>query len=379
MNFELDDEQRALQDSLTRLMAERYGFEQRRAHAASEGGQDPQTWQHLAELGVTALSVPSAHGGFDGGARAMLPVMQALGGALCLEPLLPQVLAATALRLGADEALCAERLPGLADGSARIAWAHDESAGRHAPCWVETRASRRGGDWVLEGAKAHVLGAGLAGHVVVSARTGGGPDSPAGRALFLVDAGAPGLQWRSYRLVDDTPAAELHLSGVRARPLADPVDGVASGRAIDGAVAMGAALACADMLGAAETANRLAVDYLHTRKQFGRPIGENQALRHRVAEMRVDLEMARSMAMAAAVAVDLPGGDEAGLDLHRAKLCVGRHAREVALGAIQLHGGIGMTEEYAVGHCLRRIHVMDQLFGDSGAHAARLAALLAPA
>lgn len=377
MNFELDDEQRALQDSLTRLMAERYGFEQRRTHAASEGGQDPQTWQHLAELGVTALAVPSAHGGFDGGARALLPVMQALGGALCLEPLLPQVLAATALRLGADEALCVELLPALADGSACIAWAHDEIAGRHAPCWIETRATRRVGAWVLDGAKAHVLGAASAGHVIISARTDGSADSPAGRALFLVDAGAPGLQWRTYRMVDDTPAAELRLAAVPARPLTDPSDGDAGGRAIDGAVAMGIALACADMLGAAETANRLAVDYLHTRKQFGRAIGENQALRHRVAEMRVDLEMARSMAMAAAVAVDLPEGDEAALDLHRAKLCVGRHAREVAHGAIQLHGGIGMTEEYAVGHCLRRIHVMDQLFGDSGAHASRLATALA--
>ncbi|RDI24391.1 pimeloyl-CoA dehydrogenase [Pseudacidovorax intermedius] len=377
MNFELDDEQRALQDSLARLMAERYGFEQRRAHAASEGGHDPLTLQHLAELGVTALAVPSAHGGFDGGARALLPVMRALGGALCLEPLLPQVLAATALRLGADEALCAEQLPGLADGTTRMAWAHDETAGRHAPCWIETRATHRGGGWVLDGAKAHVLGADLARHVVVSARTGGAPDDSAGRALFLVDADAPGLQWRRYRLVDDTPAAELRLAGVPARPLVDPADGDAGGRAIDGVVAMGTALACADMLGAAETANRLAVDYLHTRKQFGRTIGENQALRHRVAEMRVDLEMARSMAMAAAVAVDLPDGDDAGLDLHRAKLCIGRHAREVAHGAIQLHGGIGMTEEYAVGHCLRRIHVMDQLFGDSGAHAARLASMLA--
>lgn len=377
MNFELDDEQRALQDSLARLMAERYGFEQRRAHAASEGGHDPLTWQHLAELGVTALAVPSAHGGFDGGARALLPVMRALGGALCLEPLLPQVLAATALRLGADEALCAEQLPGLADGTTRMAWAHDETAGRHAPCWIETRATHRGGGWVLDGAKAHVLGADLARHVVVSARTGGAPDDSAGRALFLVDADAPGLQWRRYRLVDDTPAAELRLAGVPARPLVDPADGDAGGRAIDGVVAMGTALACADMLGAAETANRLAVDYLHTRKQFSRTIGENQALRHRVAEMRVDLEMARSMAMAAAVAVDLPDGDDAGLDLHRAKLCIGRHAREVAHGAIQLHGGIGMTEEYAVGHCLRRIHVMDQLFGDSGAHAARLASMLA--
>jgi pimeloyl-CoA dehydrogenase len=129
------------------------------------------------------------------------------------------------------------------------------------------------------------------------------------------------------------------------------------------------------MVGAMQAAFRLAMDYLNTRKQFGRLIGENQALRHRAAEMLVSLELARSMAIAAAVAVDRPAGEDAALDVHRAKLSVGRHARALAHGAIQLHGGIGMTEEYAVGHYLRRIHVLDQLFGDGDAHAARLAAL----
>jgi len=376
MNFELNDEQRALQDSLARLLGDRYGFEKRRGYAAGTAGHDDGTWRKLAELGVTALLVPEAYGGFGGGARDLLPVMQELGGALSLEPFLASaVLGTTALRLAADPATQDRLLPALAAGETRLAWAHDEAAGRHAPCWVETRAERQGDGWVLTGRKANVLGAGLAQHFVVSARISGAADASDGTALFLVDAGAAGLACRSFRLVDDTLAGELELRAVAARPLGDPADGAKARTAIEATQAIGIAAACADMVGAMQAAFRLAMDYLNTRKQFGRLIGENQALRHRAAEMLVSLELARSMAIVAAVALDGPQDDEARRDQHRAKLSVGRHARALAHGAIQLHGGIGMTEEYAVGHYLRRIHVLDQLFGDGEAHASRLAEL----
>ncbi|OUL99621.1 acyl-CoA dehydrogenase family protein [Variovorax sp. JS1663] len=377
MNFELNEDQSALAQSLSRLLADRYAFEKRRTLAASGAAHDEKTWAGLAELGLTALPVPEAHGGFGGGARDLLPVMQAFGRSLSMEPYLAStVLAGTALRLGADEATQARLLPGLASGERVLAWAHDEPAGRHAPLWVTTRAERRDGRWVLDGTKSNVLAAGAAGQFVVSARIAGAPADADGCALFLVDAGSAGVALREFRLVDETTAGELTLNAAVAEPLADPHDGAQARRAIEGATAAGIAAVCADMTGAAEAAFELAMEYLRTRKQFGRLIGENQALRHRAAEMLVALEMARSMAMAAAVAADDPQGEDSLLDLHRAKLSVGRNARLVAHGAIQLHGGIGMTEEYAVGHCLRRIHVLDQLFGDADAHAARLAAAL---
>ena len=376
MNFELNDEQLALQDSLQRVLADRYGFEQRRALAAGTAGHDEGTWRTLAELGVTALLVPEAHGGFAGGARDLLPVMQALGAALSLEPFLgSSVLGVSALRLAADPRLQERLLPGVAAGDTRLAWAHEETAGRHAAHWVETRARREGDRWFLDGGKANVAGAPLAQHFLVSARLSGAPDARQGCALFLVDAGAQGLETRGFRWVDDTFAGELSLRGVAATPLGEPLDDARAQAAIEGTRAIGTAAVCADMVGAMQAAFRLAMDYLNTRKQFGRLIGENQALRHRAADMLVSLELARSMAIAAAVAVDQPDSEQAGLDLHRAKLSVGRHARALAHGAIQLHGGIGMTEEYAVGHYLRRIHVLDQLFGDGEAHAARLAQL----
>ncbi len=376
MQFELNDEQSALRDSLARLLADRYGFERRRALAISPEGHCPQTWAQLAELGLMGLPVAEADGGFGARAEDLLPVMQELGAALSLEPYLPLVLGATAVRLAGSEAQRAECLPAVAEGACRLAWAHDEAAGRHAPWWVQATARRDGDAWVLSGAKSLVLGAPLADRFVVSARLSGEAAQREGCALFLVDAKAPGVQVRAYPLVDDSMAGELTLTGARAQALGDAADSARALAAIDGTLAMGVAAICADMTGAMRAAYRLAVDYLNTRQQFGRLIGQNQALRHRAAEMLVSLELAKSMAITAAVAVDDPGSEGAHLDLHRAKLSVARHARQLAQHAIQLHGGIGMTEEYAVGHYLRRIHVLDQLLGDGDAHAARLAALL---
>jgi pimeloyl-CoA dehydrogenase len=228
---------------------------------------------------------------------------------------------------------------------------------------------------LLDGAKCNVLHAPSAHRFVVSARTAGEPGDAHGVALFHVDARAAGVACRAHRLVDDTPAGELRFNAARAQPLGDPHDGAAALRALEGTLAMGTAAVCADAVGAMETAYALAVDYLGTRRQFGRAIGENQALRHRAAEMLVALEMSRSMAMVAAVAADDLDAPGARADLARAKLVIGRHARALCHAAVQLHGGIGMTEEYAVGHCLRRVTLIDQLFGDVEAQAMRLAAM----
>ncbi|MFS2098811.1 acyl-CoA dehydrogenase family protein [Variovorax sp. Varisp85] len=376
MNFELNEEQQALQSSLSRLLADVYSFEQRRAVAASNNGWSQPVWQQLAELGLTALPLPEAHGGFGAGAVDLLPVMQALGQALSMEPMLASVvLGATALRLAGDDAVQARLLPDVASGEVRLAWAHDEPAAHHAPLWVETSARPEGAHWRLDGGKCNVLHAPSAHHLVVSARIAGAPDNADGVALFLVEANARGLHCRAHRLVDDTVAGELTFDAVKALPLGDPHDSARARRAIDGTLAFGIAAVCADAVGAMESAYRLAIDYLHTRKQFDRLIGENQALRHRAAEMLVSLEMCRSMALVAAISADDLDAPEARADLARAKLMIGRHGRTVCHAAIQLHGGIGMTEEYAVGHCLRRITLIDQLFGDVDAQATKLAAL----
>ncbi len=380
MNFQLSDEQTQLRDSVRRVLADHCGFEQHRAIAAGTEGWSAPVWRQLVELGVTALTIPEANGGFGRGAVDLLPVLEQFGRVLLMEPFLASsVLGATAVRLSGDAAAQDHWLARLAAGDALLAFAHDEVGARHAPRWVETRATGQGATWHLTGSKINVLHGGLADRIVVSARVSGAADASDGLALFLVDPAAQGVTVRAHRLVDDTLAAELTLLNAAAQPLGDPTNGAGALAAIQGTVNAGIAAACAEAVGAMQAAYDLAMAYLNTRKQFGRVIGANQALRHRAAEMLVSLETARSAAIAAAFAVDDPGSADAGADLLRAKMLIGRHGRLVAQAAIQLHGGIGMTEEYAVGHYLRRLTVLDQLFGDADAQAARLGRLLSAA
>jgi pimeloyl-CoA dehydrogenase len=373
MNFELTEEQQALQDSLARLLSDLHGHEQRRALAASAAGYSPEILDHFAQLGLTALVVSEDDGGLGGTAVDLMVVMQELGRSSLVSPLLCScVLPATALQLEADEATRRQWLPALASGARQLAWAHDELAGDGGANWVGTRATQDGEHWRLDGGKLNVLHAASADQFLVSARIGGQDGDRDGRALFLIAPDAPGLTLRNYRLIDGTPAGELLMMRVRATPVSGAPRAVVSS-GIDAALATGMAAACADMVGAMEATLRLTVDYLNTRKQFGRLIGQNQALRHKVAELLADLELSRSMTIGAAACVDrrLDGCDRT--DLHRAKLLVGRNARSLCQAAIQLHGGIGMTEEYAVGHYLRRVHVLDQMFGDAQMHAETLA------
>lgn len=381
MNYQLSDEQTQLRDSVQRALADHYSFEQRRAITSGSAGWSEAVWRQLVELGVTALTIPEAYGGFGRGASDLLPVLEQFGRVMLMEPFLASsVLGATAVRLAGDGAAQDRWLAKLAGGEALLAFAHDEVGARHAALWIEARALAKGAGWTLTGAKFNVLHGSLAERIVVSARIAGQPADRDGLALFMVDPKAAGVSLRTHRLVDGTLAAELTLVDAEAQPLGDPANGAAAFKAIRGTLDAGMAAACAESVGAMQATYDLAVAYVNTRQQFGRVIGSNQALRHRVAEMLVSLETARSAAIAAASAIDDPDAEDASTDLIRAKMLIGRHGRIVAHAAIQMHGGIGMTEEYAVGHYLRRLTLLDQLFGDADAQAARLGDLtLAPA
>jgi pimeloyl-CoA dehydrogenase len=374
MHFEMTEDQRQLRDSVGRMLDDHYSFEARRAIVTTDLGYSEAVWQQFVALGLTALPIAEAHGGLGCTASDALPVQEAFGRALVLEPYLASVvLGATALRLSGDEALSARLLPYVAKGSTLLAFAHDEAAGRHMPLWVETTARRERSGWILNGVKSNVLHGQHASQIVVTARITRTAADRDGLGLFLVDGAAVGVRRRGFRLVDDTPAAELTLSGVIATPLGNVETAVGAISAVEGAVWAGMAASCAQAVGAMQAAYDLTLSYLGTRQQFGRAIGQNQALRHRAAEMLVALETARSAAILAAAAVDSPPSRETICDLMRGKLLVGRHGRMLCQQAIQLHGGIGMTEEYAVGHYLRRVTVIDQMFGDEHAQAARLA------
>jgi pimeloyl-CoA dehydrogenase len=377
VQFEPSEEQRQLEDSMQRLLAQHCSFEQRRASVASALGYDAALWRHLVGLGVTALLVPETHGGLGGRMEDMLCVLRACGAHLATAPVLASAVLATGALGHADsdaDGPAGRLLQELSAGSTLATWAHEEAGAEPAACWTATRAAWREGRWELTGRKINVLHAAAASHLVVSARVEGGPDAPLGRALFIVAPGTPGVHRRDYRLVDDTPASEVAFIGAGAQAVLDPHDAARSHAAIEAARGMGTAALCCDMLGAAHRAWQLAVDHLGVRRQFGRLIGENQALRHKVADMLVSLETCLSMAIAAVVAADRPQEPGSAIDLARAKLVVGRHARRICEDAVQCHGGIGMTEEHAVGHCLRRVHVADHLLGDVHTQALRLAA-----
>jgi pimeloyl-CoA dehydrogenase small subunit len=374
MDFDFSEEQRLLRDSVDRLLADHYAFDKRRAYLAEPDGWSRAMWSHYAELGLLGLPFAEEHGGFGGGGIDVMLVMEAFGRALVLEPYLATiVLAGTALRLAGSEAQQSALLPQVAEGNLLLAFAHGERQARYDLADVLTTAKPRGGGWVLDGAKSVVAHGDSADRLVVSARTAGNRNDTVGLTLFLVDAAANGVARRAYTMRDGTRAAEIALSGVELG--ADALLGeVGAGfPVIERVVEAGIAATAAEAVGAMETMQAMTLEYLKTRQQFGRPIGQNQALQHRAAEMFMSLEQGRSMAMLAAMMVDEPNAAERVHNIAMAKVGVGQAARFVSQNAVQLHGGIGMTEEYAVGHYFRRCMVIEHTFGDTAHHLSRLA------
>jgi len=374
MDFDFTDEQRLLQGSVDRLTADRYTFEKRRAYLAEPEGWSRAMWAHYAELGLLGLPFGEGYGGFGGGGTELMLVMEAFGRVLVLEPYLATVvLAGTALRLAGSEAQQQALVPRVAEGELLLAFAHGERQARYDLSDVLTTARPKAGGWVLDGAKSVVAHGDCAGQLVVSARAAGERNDTAGITLFLVDAEANGVARRSYTMRDGTRAAEISLSAVEVG--ADAVLGeVGAGfPVIERVVEAGIAATAAEAVGAMETMQAMTLEYLKTRQQFGRPIGQNQALQHRATEMFVSLEQGRSLAMLAAMMVDEGDGAERAHNIAMVKVGVGQAARFVSQNAVQLHGGIGMTEEYAVGHYFRRCMVIEHTFGDTAHHLSRLA------
>jgi pimeloyl-CoA dehydrogenase small subunit len=374
MDFELSDEQRLLQDSIARLMGDRYAFEQRKTYLKAPEGFSPALWSQYAELGLLGLPFAEEYGGFGGGAQEIMLVMQAFGRALILEPYLATVvLGGTALRLAGSDAQRGEILSAIAEGRMKLAFAHSERQARYDLTDVVTTAKRSGGGWVLDGAKAVVVHGDAADRLILSARTGGDRYDAEGITLFLVDTTAPGLARRGYATRDEQRAADIALSNVTVTD-ADVLGDVGNGLPIvQRIVEAGIAATAAEAVGAMEAMHSMTLEYSKTREQFGKPIGSYQVVQHRLADMFMTMEQGRSMAMLATMMVDQPDADERARKIAMAKVGVGQAGRYVSQSAIQMHGGIGMTEEYAVGHYFRRCMVIERLFGDPAYYLQKLA------
>ncbi|QOY96384.1 acyl-CoA dehydrogenase family protein [Massilia sp. UMI-21] len=371
MNVDFNPEQVQFADALKRWIARDYSFEQRRAMLRSEAGSASQAWATLAELGMTALPVPEAQGGFDGGAVDLFVVMRELGRGLVLEPYFATVLGAQFLKLGGGHAALLER---VAAGDLKLACALGERQARHALHDIALRAEQAGEGWRLSGEKVAVVYGQDAGVLIVSARSAGGQRDEAGISLFALPHDAPGVQVTGYRSLDGQRAATLRLDGV-ALPASALIGAAGAGWDIlDAAADYGAGLLCAEALGAMEALFEATLDYLKTRQQFGVPIGKFQALQHRMADMFIHLEQARSMAMLAAVKLDGADAAERRRVVSAAKYRVGQAARFIGQGAVQLHGGMGVTDELAAAHYFKRLSMIELTLGDRDHHLARFMA-----
>jgi pimeloyl-CoA dehydrogenase small subunit len=374
MDFELSEEQSLLRESIGRLLADRYDFEARKHFAQEPGGFSEELWRQYAELGLLALPFAESDGGIGGGPIETMIVMEAFGRALTLEPYLASVvLGGGFLRLGANAAMQAALIPRIASGELRLAFAHTERQARYDLADVLMMARKDGSSFVLNGAKSLVLNGDAADKLVVSARLSGAQRDHNGIALFLLDADADGVTRRGYPTVDGLRAAEVTLSNVRVA--ADALIGeIGQGLAlIERVVDTAIAALAAEAVGAMTVMHELTVDYLKTRKQFGVPIGNFQVLQHRAADMLIAAEEARSLALLASMMAEDPNPVERRKAIAATKVQIGRSGRIVGQGAIQLHGGIGMTMEHRVGHYFKRVTMIDTLFGDADYHLAALA------
>jgi alkylation response protein AidB-like acyl-CoA dehydrogenase len=378
MNFNLSEEQTMIQDSIARFVQDSYAFDQRNATVALEHGFSAGHWQQFAELGWLSIPFAEEHGGFGGGPVDIMVIMREFGRGLVTEPFLPTVLLfGGLLQAAASDELKSDLIPQIITGEMQGAFAFVERQSRYEITDIKTRAYQQGAQWVLSGEKTVVLNAGAARKLVVLARSSGEQVDANGLSLFLVDGGADGVTTTSYRLTDGREAANVVLDNVTAEALlGGPGEGYALIRPVIDAAMLAVA---ADALGAMESLNAQTLEYLKTRKQFGTHIGSFQALQHRMVDMFAACENTRSLLYRAVCALDA-GDEDAQRSLLALKVMVGRAGRLIGGEGIQMHGGMGMTEELPVGSYVKRLMIANVLFGDADHHQQRFSALVnAPA
>ena len=369
MDFDFSDDQEMLRDSVRKWVEKAYTFDRRR-EVVRAGGFSKEAWANLAELGLTGLTVPEAHGGMGFGPVDAMVVMGELGRGIVLEPFAAVSLVATTLLAAAKPEVGAEWLEGIAGGDKRVVLAHQERRARYRLAHVETTATQADGGWTLTGRKIVVPAGAHADAFIVPARVSGGVDDASGIALFLVVKGGHGVTVKGYPTQDGATAADVSFDGAKATEL------LPAGAAIDAlehAIDVGIAALCAEAVGAMDKLVEITVEYMNTRKQFGVTIATFQALKHRIADVKMQLELARSMSYFATLKLgDAP--DARRLAISQAKYQLGESMRFVGQQCIQLHGGIGVTDEYIASHYFKRLTVMEMTFGDTLHHLGEVSA-----
>jgi alkylation response protein AidB-like acyl-CoA dehydrogenase len=364
MQFELSEDQALLRDSVDRCLAETYTFEARRG-IVRNGGFDIAQWRRFAAMGWLGAALPDALGGIDGGAEELALLQESLGRALVLEPVASIATLAAQIVRHADPARARELLPALAAGDRLLVAAHHEAGAAGRIAHVAARAEPAAGGVRLSGHKILLPGGPQAAAFIVTARESGGRGDEQGLSLFLVPAQATGLQRHDYRLIDGSTACDLQLDGVQLDATARIGPPNQAFAALDDAHALATVAVIAEALGVMDRALHTTRGYLLERRQFGAAIGSFQALRHKLADMAIAVEQSRAMLHRALHVLHEPDRARRRRALALAKALAGRNGRFVGAQAIQLHGGIGMTDEYEIGHCFKRLMVLDQWLGDA--------------
>ena len=375
MDFDFTDEQILLAETVQRFVREHYSFAARRAILDSPAGWSREMWQRLAALGLTALNVPERHGGLGGGPVETMLAMGALGAGLVLEPYLAGAVLAPALLAHVGDAAAAELLPDIASGERIVVLAHQEPHVRGELSHVAVRAQARGDTYVLDGRKSVVAHGGAADVLLISARTAGSLRDEAGISLFRLDPRTAGVTCRTYRTLDGQHAADIELEQVTvpAGQLIGPAG--AAFRPIEAAHEIALSALCAEAVGIMEAMNAATLEYTKNRRQFGQPIARFQVLQHRMVDMFMHAEQAKSMSYLAAIKCVDPDARERRRVLSAAKVTIGRAARDVGQQAIQLHGGMGMTDDLVVSHYFKRLTAIELTWGDTDFHLQRFIAV----
>lgn len=371
MDFDLNPEQQQLADAIARWAEKDYSFEKRKQIIGTDAGISAAAWRALSELGVMALPVPSAHEGFDGTAIDQMVVMQALGRALVVEPVFATALGVQFLKLAGGYG---EILRKVANGEMVLACALGERQSRHELANIATTAGRSQDGYVINGSKAAVLHGAQAGCLIVSARSSGAPGDTDGMSLFIIPTDSAGIHLHDARSNDGMRMATINFTQVQVP--ASSLLGTEGGGwpLLEAATDHGIALLCAEALGVMEALTDATLAYLKTRQQFGVPIGKFQVLQHRMAEMFIQLEQARSMTLLAAVNASADSAQERRRVISAAKARVGEAMRYIGQQAVQLHGGMGVTNELPAAHYFKRLSTIELTLGDTDHHLSRFVA-----
>lgn len=378
MSIILTEEQSMFREMVAKYLADNCSLETRQKTIASGSVWRPEVWRDFAELGILGAGFPEELGGFGGGTIEHMIVMEQLGGALALEPYLETAVIGGGFLMHADKALASELCNGISSGDARIAFAYAEPRGRYNLAAIETKARSQGGDFILDGHKAVVIGASCATHLIVTARTSGYDRDQEGISVFLAPIDLPGLRRRDYSMVDGHGASDVYFDQVRV-PQAALIGPLDQGfpivqQVVDSAIAA----ICAEAVGVMRRLLDDTVAYTKQRKQFGQPIANFQVLKHRMVDMLINVEEAISMTHMATLAL-AKSGAERSRAVSAAKVHVGKACRFVGQNAVQLHGAIGTTDELAVSHYFKRATVLENMFGSVDHHLTRFASIMSAA